>query len=89
MGKWANAIPQAARIRRQSSFDPDEKIGVLVRFVKGNHSDSYPFGRSGGTIGYAVRPDSITGMNQVASLKSEVEPCKRSSDQGYFIPRLW
>ena len=59
--KWANAIPQAARIRRQSSFDPDEMVGVLVRFVKGNHSDSYPFDGSGGTIGHAVHPDSITG----------------------------
>jgi len=73
MGKWANAIPQAARIRRQSSFDPDEKVGVLVRFVKGNHSDLYPFDGNGGTIGHAVHPDSITGTNQVATLKPEVQ----------------
>ena len=61
MSKWANAIPQAARIRRQSSYDPDEKVGVLVRFLKRNYSDSYPFDGSGGTIGHAVHPDSITG----------------------------
>ena len=61
MSKWANAVPQAARIRRQSSFDPDEKIGVLVRFVKGNYSDLYPFDGNGGTIGHAIHPDSITG----------------------------
>ena len=73
MSKWADAIPQAARIRRQGSFDPDEKVGVLVRFVKENHSDSYPFDGNGGSIGHAVHPDSITGTSQVASLKSEFQ----------------
>lgn len=72
MGKWANAIPQEARIKRRSSFDPDEKMGVLVRFLKGNHSDSYPFDGNGGTIGHAVYPAPNTGTNQVTSVTPEI-----------------
>lgn len=43
-------------------FDFDEKVGVLVWFVKGNYSDLYLFDGSGGIIGYVVYLDFIIGM---------------------------
>ena len=68
MDQWAKLIPQAARIKKRRSLNPNEQVGVLVRFLKGNYSDSYRFDGNGGTIGHAVYPDPNTGKNQVTSM---------------------
>ena len=66
MDKWAKAIPQLARIKTRRSFDPDEKVGILVRFVKRHYGDVYSFDGAGGTIGQAVYPDPHTGKNELS-----------------------
>ena len=64
MNKWLNIIPKAAACRKRRSPNTDKRDSdILVRFVKRQHDDEFPFDGAGGTIGHAVYPDPLTGKN--------------------------
>lgn len=59
-------VPAGSRCRvTKRSTQDDQKSKVLVRFVKGSHSDPYPFDGKGGTFGHVFYPDSSKGERNV------------------------
>lgn len=61
LARLAYHVPAGTKCRLKRSSDANQTSNILVRFVKGNHGDPYPFDGKGGKFGHVFYPDGSEG----------------------------